>query len=618
MPDFVLLPQPRQLEILPHLYVLQPNRLILLDGPQPSVLRFTAQRFQAALQMHRQRYWQLAASTATPPDQVGLALHLSPERFARPQGYELTIGPATIDLTAGDEAGLFYGVCTLIQLLQTIADPAALPGLHIVDWPDFAVRGVMLDISRDRVPTLETTLALVDRLASWKINQFQLYTEHTFAYRRHPEVWAAASPFTGEEILQLDAYCRERYIDLVPNQNSFGHMHHWLEHDRYRPLAEAPAGFDFPWGEHSDGPFSLCPIDPGSLELAAGLFDELLPYFSSKQLNVGCDETFDVGQGRSRAECDRLGTGRVYLTYLLKVYQAVAERNHVMQFWGDIIVQYPELVPELPRDAVALEWGYEADHAFDAHCAQFAQAGLPFYVCPGTSSWTSIAGRTHNALGNLHNAAQNGLKHGASGYLITDWGDKGHWQSLPVSYLGWAMGAAFSWGYEANRAADVPRVVSHFAFDDPTGHWGRVAYDLGNVYRATGIEPHNSSTLFWMLQWPLSQVAEGYRGVISPETLQSTLAEIDRALWPLAEAQSARADAAWLRREFEFAAHLLRHGAQRGLLAIGAPDRSVSDLERDLREIIAEYQAVWLLRYRPGGLSDSVAWLERSRRDYEA
>jgi hypothetical protein len=467
------------------------------------------------------------------------------------------------------------------------------------------------------------------------------YTEHTFAYRRHPNVWAKASPFTGEEILELDAYCRERFIELVPNQNSFGHMHRWFEVPQYAPLAEAPDGFDFPWGDHSSGPFSLCPIDPGSLALMTELFDELLPHFTSKLFNVGCDETFDLGQGRSRAECDRVGAGRVYLDYLRKVYAAVRARDHIMQFWGDIIVQYPELIPELPKDAIALEWGYEAQHPFDEHGAQFVQAGLQFYVCPGTSSWNSIAGRTANALGNLQSAAENGLKHSATGYLNTEWGDNGHWQTLPINYLGFAMGAAYSWAYEANREADVPRVISRFAFDDPTGNFGRVAYDLGEVYHTLGIEPRNSSVLFWMLQWPLTQVAEGYRDTVSPETLYQTLAAIDQAMAPLAEANSTRPDAALVRTEFELTARMLRHAAQRGLYAIGAPALSAHDLARmlrhaaqhgqydidapalsahdlgrDLREIMIEYEWVWGQRNRPGGLSDSVARLERSRRDY--
>ena len=98
-----------------------------------------------------------------------------------------------------------------------------------------------------------------------------------------------------------------------------------------------------------------------------------------------------------------------------------------MQFWGDIILEHPQLVPELPRDVFALEWGYEADHPFAEHGALFSKAGIPFYVCPGTSSWNSIAGRTKNALENQLNAARSGLEHGAVGFLNTDWGDNGHW-----------------------------------------------------------------------------------------------------------------------------------------------------------------------------------------------
>ena len=615
MSDLLLLPQPRRVERQSAAHTLQPDRLIWLASAAPQLLRFAALRFQQALRARTGLAWPIAAGTTTASDQVGLALRLAPDRIAQPQGYELAIELERITIAAHDEAGIFYGVCTLIQLLETMAG-ATLPGLRIADWPDFPVRGVMVDISRDKVPTLETTKALIDRLASWKINQFQLYTEHTFAYRLHPEVWAAASPFTGEEIMDLDAYCRERGVELVPNQNSFGHMHRWFELPRYAPLAEAPDGFDYPWGDHCAGPFSLCPLDPGSLDLVTSLFDELLPHFTSKMFNVGCDETFDLGQGRSRAACDQLGTGRVYLDYLRKVYEAVKARDRRMQFWGDIIVQYPELVPQLPKDAIALEWGYEAHHPFDEHGAQFAQAGLQFYVCPGTSSWNTLGGRTTNALGNLRSAAENGLKHGAAGYLNTVWGDNGHWQTLPIDYLGFGMGAAYSWAWEANRAADVPRVISRFAFDDPSDNFGRVAYDLGEVYRTLGIEPHNSSVLFWMLQWRLSDVNEGYRETVSPKTLREALAAIDHALLPLGETQSRRPDAALLRREFELAARMMRHAAGRGLHAIGAPDRSAADLEHNLREIIEEYRAVWLLRNRPGGLNDSVARLERSRRDY--
>ena len=58
----------------------------------------------------------------------------------------------------------------------------------------------MLDVSRGRVPSLQTLLDLVDKLADFKINEFQLYMEHTFAYRNYEPVWRGWGALTGEEI----------------------------------------------------------------------------------------------------------------------------------------------------------------------------------------------------------------------------------------------------------------------------------------------------------------------------------------------------------------------------------------------------------------------------------
>ena len=106
----------------------------------------------------------------------------------------------------------------------------------------FAVRSYMLDISRDKVPTMGTLKQLVDILARFDYNQFQLYTEHTFAYAAHKAVWEKASPLTAEEIRELDLYCVMHGIELVPNQNCFGHMERWLTKPDYNHLAELPKG----------------------------------------------------------------------------------------------------------------------------------------------------------------------------------------------------------------------------------------------------------------------------------------------------------------------------------------------------------------------------------------
>lgn len=605
--DMLFLPQPRRVKWAQGGFRFDGRDLIRMDPDFAGGLRFTALRCREALQQQFGLKLEVTAGRNVPDDQVALALWVVPEAVTQPQGYRLRVTPESVIVQGHDPAGVFYGVSTLLQMVSQ-ADGAELPCVDIEDWPDYRARGVMLDISRDKVPTMETLYALVDRLASWKINQLQLYIEHTFAYRNHPDVWAGYSPMTGEEIMALDAYCRERFIELVPNQNAFGHMRHWLRHPRYAHLAETHDEFDTPWGIRLKGPYSLAPVNPGSIELVRSLFDELLPHFTSKQVNVGCDETVDLGQGASKAACEERGTGRVYLDFVLQIYRDVAARGYTMQFWGDIIVHYPELVPELPRDVVALEWGYEADHPFDEHGRLFASAGVPFYVCPGTASWNAIAGRTDNALGNLRNAAENGLKYGAGGYLNTDWGDRGHWQYLPVSYLGFAAGAADSWCLETNKDLDIVRTVSLFAFEDPSGTMGRIAYDLGNIYQVPGVPYlHNSSILFWLLQnhdTVMERIGES-----SPQAFRETMARIDAILAPLAEVKMGRPDAELIKREYANAGRLLRHACRRALQLMGEGENSAT-LLADLEQAIEEHKALWLARNRPGGLNDSLAYFE--------
>jgi hexosaminidase len=621
-----LLPAPRSLELTSgYCQLNSKKKLILLQHDQPQALLFTALRLRDGIKSHTRLDLQIFAGRMSQGDEVAITLTVSSDKRRKPQGYRLLVIPDGIFIEAADQAGIFYGCCTLIQLFQVYVSlphqrnelPAILlPNMEINDWPDYPNRGVMLDISRDKVPRMETLLDLVDMLASWKINQLQLYTEHTFAYPQHPDVWAKASPFIGEEIMQLDAFCRERFIELVPNQNSFGHLEHWLRLPAYKSLAEAPDGFDFPWGHH-DGPFSLCPLDEGSLVLLSGLYDELLPHFTSRQFNVGCDETFDLGQGRSKTMCERSGTGRVYLDFLLKIHEQVSKRGYRMQFWGDIIMAYPDLVAELPEDSIALEWGYEADHPFDEHGEKFSQAGLSFYVCPGTSAWNSIAGRTDNCLGNLACAARNGLKYRAGGYLITDWGDNGHWQTLPISYLGFAAGAAYSWCFQANQDLDIPQVLDRYAFCDPGGAMGKLAYDLGNIYRQVEIESPNASALFHILQSPINEWKEYLNKKTAIEAFHRTMDVIDQVSQGLSQSTSQRMDHQLLMREFRQTIALLKHACMLGLYVYGSGKFKPEYLAKDLDAIIEEYQQVWLLRNRPGGLEDSLSYFKKTRTAYQ-
>ena len=617
---------------------MRPDRYIWLAGGASSGLLRTGQIVQEALATVGLG-WELTAAQGNDAARLGATVHIDPAQVPEPQGYRLTIGTDQVRIAAHDGAGAFYAAMTLRQIARQATGTGELLCMRIEDWPNFPHRGVMLDVSRFKVPRMETLYMLVDMLAEWKINQLQLYTEHTFAYRNHREVWDDWSPMTGEQVLELDAYCRKRFIELVPNQNSFGHMLRWLIHPRYRPLADEP---------NRPSPAALHPLDPGSIQLLAELYEELLPHFSSRQFHVGCGEVH-VGRGRSREACEERGAGRVYLEFLLKIRDLVQRHGRTMQFWGDEIIHYPELIPELPGDIIAMEWGYDADHPFAEHGAKFAQAGVPFYVCPGTSSWNSIAGRTDLGLGNMWNAAENGLAYGAIGYLNTDWGDNGHWQPLPVSFLGYAYGAAVSWASKANRDIDLPRALDLHAFHDSADVMGRLAYDLGNAYKEPGVfVPGGSMLAHIMIRHPS---IEERQPELMVEGLERSGAYLDQVMARLPEVRMARPDAEQIADEFRNAAALLHHACHLGISRLRAVGRRVSQvpletrielyrlgqlppdigeeiaripvdarkaLASEMEETIAEYRRLWLARNREGGLGESVFRLERLLAGYKA
>ena len=252
-----LLPMPRELSSNDGTYTLS-NAALTMVGAHTQPMWFAAQRLKAAL---AQLGVDVRVSSSASGAAGNVMLVIDPERVQHAQGYVLDITPSGVTLAGNDAPGVFYGVCTLLQLIALESGPAIqLPYLHIADWPDYPHRGVMLDISRDKVPTLDTLLAQIDQLAGWKINQVQLYTEHTFAYRDHQQVWANASPYTAEDIQQIDLFCRARHVELVPNQNSFGHWHRWLRHPEYLQYAEVQdPNYHNGWIR---SPFSLNPTEP--------------------------------------------------------------------------------------------------------------------------------------------------------------------------------------------------------------------------------------------------------------------------------------------------------------------------------------------------------------------
>ena len=536
------------------------------------------------------------------PRRADLTGQRVPERAPRiihadiaPQGYRLRITADGVDIDAADDAGAFYARQTLAQLRD--AD-GTLPVGTVEDWPDLSTRGVMLDISRDKVPTMDTLRQLVDRLASWKINQVELYTEHTFAYTDHEVVWRDASPVTAAEIRELDRYCAARHIELVPNQNCLGHFDRWLKHDRYRPLALRPEG----WEERGRkrAPTTIDPNNPASLTFVRDLLAELLPNFSSQRVHVGLDEPWELPK-------DRIDD---YLGWVAALRACPELDGREMLVWGDI------LEGRHPDGVTVCEWWYEADWGWDGRGGGHARLKQPWWACPGTSSWQTILGRWDNATANIANAVDAALAHDGTGVLVTDWGDRGHLQYLPISDPGFAWSAAQMWCRASNRDLDLAAALDAHCYG--VEGMGQIMRDLGNAYLAIGPQFPNMSTLVLHLYFPQMQVGRSFTEGITPDqvaTADGILADCDARL--------AQTDIEHTTDELRTAVALVRllcRDLQARLQADGwlasVPEPTRAALADDLAPLIAHHRRLWLARNRPGGLDDSARWLEHLERCY--
>ncbi len=425
-------------------------------------------------------------------------------------GYILELTPARIIIRASAPSGVFYACQTLLQLIECSASKS-IPCCIIEDWPDFQVRGIYYDISRGRIPKIERLKEQIDILSRHKINQYQLYFEHVFRFKKYPEIWRGRGCLTAEDIHDLDEYCSERFVELVPSFASFGHMANILNQKRFRGLAEDLCRLEYQspdadkladWKKRKGA--SLAPANPGSYKLLEELFAEFLPAFSSNKFNICCDETFDLGLGQSYQLAQRKGRGRLYLDHILRLRELAGKYGKKIMFWGDIIHKYPELIQEIPKDVTVLDWGY--DHNTDyKRVARFKKAGLRFYACPGTSSWVSLFPRIHEAEDNISGFAKEALKHGADGLMVTDWGDGGHYNFMEYSWPGYLYGAEQAWNTSSDRHDFAERFACMFIKTKDRRFAGAFR-DLGAVAHISADAWYQSIWAHIFFAWPGDKV----------------------------------------------------------------------------------------------------------------
>jgi hypothetical protein len=473
-----LVPQPQHLAEQPGAWPMTSRTPVVLHASCPpdwmpaaqSLVEEVAQRTGFTLPMNR--------SLEQETDCILLTWADLPE-----EAYALSICPKGALLQAGSFRGMLYAVSTLRQILRNTG--CNLPFVTIEDRPAFPNRGYYWDITRGRVPTLEAMKEMVDRMALLKLNQLQLYVEHTFAFRNMSEVWTGADPLSAAEILELDAYCRAHGVELVPSLSTFGHLYHALSSRSFGDLCELPdsVGQPFSWLDRMMH-HTLDVSNPRSIDLIKAMLDEYLPLFSSEQCNICCDETFDLGRGRNRARAEQEGKGNLYVDFVLQVVDHVRGRGKRVMLWSDILLQHPETLSRLPEDVVLLHWYYDAQPV-EEHARLHGQSGKDFYMCCGTNGWNRFVNDYDTAYLNISRMAALGRQYGASGLLNTDWGDLGHFNHPSLSHLPIAWGASFGWnpeGYDSQAA--LTAAASRLLYGDD-GQTGDMLWELSRCQRVS-------------------------------------------------------------------------------------------------------------------------------------
>ncbi|MHB8484293.1 MAG: family 20 glycosylhydrolase [Candidatus Acidiferrales bacterium] len=416
------------------------------------------------------------------------------------------------------------------------------PAITIRDWPAMKWRGVSIDISRGPIPTLKFMENQIRVLAGFKLNMYALYMEDVFTVPGN-RIFAPPDALTPDEIRELVSYAQKYYVTVVPELETYGHLHNVLRYDVYSQLAEVPHGS------------VLTPTQAGSYDLLEKMIAAMAPIFKGPFFHIGADETFELGRGQSKDLVAEKGLGQVYLDHIAKLDEMLKPYHKQTMFWADIAEHFPELLPTLPKDLIAVIWTYGNKDSYEERLVPFRNAGLQIFVSPGISNWRRVYPEFDGAYLNIRNLTRDGQKFGALGMLNTDWKDWGG----PLNGMDWpgfVFGAACAW-QPGESSIDEFRDSYDWAFYRNTDHlFENVLDKLANTNSMLdGVKLNGTYTSYFWAD-PFSQAGADYATTAGP-VLHDMRVEAEQAWESLLENRGkARANADTID-DLIFAAHRL-------------------------------------------------------------
>jgi hexosaminidase len=446
--DLKLIPEPKQVQKREGVFNITPEIRIVINSARSEEDRRAAETIAEEIQSATGSKIKITTARSGPKSKaIYLARASDDKRLASTleatglgiddkfdeEGYVIDATKERVIIAARTDKGIFYGAQTLRQLIARLGDKqSSVTAVAIKDWPTMRWRGVHDDISRGPVPTLDYMKKQIRTIASFKLNLFSIYIEHVFDYQSHPLIGPKEGSLTAADVKELVEYARAYYVTILPEQQAFGHLHHVLKNEAYTDLAETPHGH------------VLAPVNEKSYALIKDIYAELVPLFPGPLFHIGADETVELGRGQTKAHADEVGLGRVYLEHLKRVAEIMKPYNKRLMFWGDIAMKYPELLDILPKDVIAVAWGYNPAPQFDNLLKPYKDAGLEIFVSPGANNWNLIFPNLDAAFINIKNFVRDGQKYGALGMLNTTWDDDGE-ALFGMTWPAIVFGAAGSW-----------------------------------------------------------------------------------------------------------------------------------------------------------------------------
>jgi len=407
-----MIPQPKEYKLLNGNCFITLNRIItnhcVIDKPIQNVLEEI--KFGQPSLSGKSLHIIIVIPTKPELSRVCQVENILPDESIGTEGYFLKVLNDSIFISANTTKGIFYGLQSLKQLLNAGKDENSIQCVWIKDYPAFKWRGVMDDISRGPVPTVEFVKQQIKRLAELKINMFMHYTEHVIKTNSHPSFAPVDGNFTVKDYKALTEYAKGYNVSFVGNFQSFGHFSNILKTPAYSSLGESGT--------------LISPVKNESYSFLKDIYSEMTNAFASTFFHVNCDETFDLGKETSKLIVDSLGYDKVYFQHIMKL-RDLFPKNTRMMLWGDVLLQYPKLLADLPKDVAICTWNYDSLKTFSEFITPFIKSKHDLFVSPGIVNSNRIFPDYKSVRKNIDQFCKEGASQNALGVLMTVWDDGG-------------------------------------------------------------------------------------------------------------------------------------------------------------------------------------------------